>query len=450
MIRAQWFALVVCGLLGAMGAAALSVLLPVQYEASARLFLATPTWNDSTVTGEPDIHGKVYTYAFGDEYTQQRAMTYEELANSIQITTRVIERLGLPMTPDELARKIHARTVPDTVMVDIRVVDGSPQQAALLANTVADELSNVVKELETSFKELNSPIIPVLLEPAVPPTTPDSPRPMLNLLAGVVLGLAAGVTYAAVREWYKAARVPRDLTVNEKTLSVLRGADDIPSFANLDDVGHELAEDVRFLCLRLTTDLRDAAAGAQAQTMLFASPRASDSVGSTVVLVGAALAELRHRVAIVLTNLTEGRSGGAEPGLGEVLAGERSLDEVLRYDENGQVGILTAGNTASSSMAALASEEMDSVIERLEASHDYVLVVGTPVLETADCLELASKSATSVLVCPVPPLTGAEIAESERLLGLVPTTLLGRVVVMEGAASPHERTTRSRKVTAEL
>jgi capsular polysaccharide biosynthesis protein len=454
VIRAHWFGVVVCCLLGALAATALNMMLPVNYRATTRLFLATPNWNDSTVTGEPDLKGKVYTYAFGDEYTQTRAMTYEELITSPRVTSGVVKRLGLDTTPEELAGRLSARVVPDTVLVDIRARDGNAEQAAKIANAAADELTALVKDVETPFKELNSPVLPVVIEPATPPKSPESPKPLANLLIFLTAGLAVGVTYAAVREWYRAAHVPEDLTTSRNTLSVLRDADDIGEFVRLDDVGPELAEDVRYLCLRLTTALEEASGDRPLKTILLAAPRTSDTVATTGVLVGAALAELDRRVAIVLTNFAKAGSPAADAGLGEVLDGRRSLTDVLRYDEQGRVGVVTAGTLQSSTLAALSGERMTSAIERLETDFDYVILLGGPLLETADALEVASKAAATVLVCPVPPLSGAEIAEGERLLELAPGVSLGRVVITDHYSPDDARTDRSaaerRKIAADL
>ena len=74
MARAHWFAIAVCCLLGALAAAGLSMLIPVTYDASARIFVATPNWNDNTASGQPDDRGRVQTYAFGEtpKATQNR------------------------------------------------------------------------------------------------------------------------------------------------------------------------------------------------------------------------------------------------------------------------------------------------------------------------------------------------------------------------------------------
>jgi septum formation inhibitor-activating ATPase MinD len=145
--------------------------------------------------------------------------------------------------------------------------------------------------------------------------------------------------------------------------------------------------------------------------------------------VAAGFAELGRRVAIVMSNFASAASSASEHGLGEVLDGRASLNTVLRYDESGRVGVIVAGSTETPSVTALAGPAMAAVVEQLKSAFDYVIVTGCAVLESADSLALASKLDAAVVICPVPPSTAAEAAESERLLGLTPTAVLGRVVM---------------------
>jgi Mrp family chromosome partitioning ATPase len=203
---------------------------------------------------------------------------------------------------------------------------------------------------------------------------------------------------------------------------------EVPTFATLDDVDTGLAEAARYLRLRLTRALDNATGSDGGRTILLTSPRATAAVGATAILVAAAISELGDRVAIVMTNFAS--SPGAEPGLGEVLDGKTLLRDALRYRDGGGLGIIEAGCTESASIVALGGDRMKAVIGQLADEFDYVIVVGGPVLESADSLQLAGAADAGVLVCPIPPVTAAEISESERLLSLSPTTLVGRVTVV--------------------
>lgn len=429
--RAHWFGVAIFTLIGALAAALLSIALPMTYKASARVFLATPDWNDNTSSATPDGKGRVQAYAFGDEFSQHRAVSYQEMIDSEIVTSAVINQLNLPTTPFELGQRVSARVIPDSVMIDVTARDSTAQGAANVANATAEQFINLIKKLETPSKLLKSPIQPVLLEPAVPPSSPTSPRVLLYLFAGLVLGALVGLTYAAARERIKSAEIPDELLIDDDTLGVLRTGK-VPRFVSLDDVGSELAEDVRYTCLRMDGALSGARPDDARHTILFTTPRVGDEVGNVAVLAAAGFAELDRRVAVVLTNFaTDEADSSAPPGLGDVLDGRANVARVLRYDEDGRVGLISAGRTDRAPSRALAGPEMDEVLDQLASSFDVTIVIGRPVLESAESLELAGKVAGAVLVCPVPPSTGAEIAESERLLGLTPAASLGRVVVVD-------------------
>jgi succinoglycan biosynthesis transport protein ExoP len=319
----------------------------------------------------------------------------------------------------------------------VRARDASPQRAAAIANAAADEMSAMIQELEKPFKQVSSPVLPVLLEPAQVPSGPMSPRVPLNIMAGAMLGFLVGLTYAAAAERLKAADQPDDLALSETTWGVLRDAEAIPAFVRLDDVGHALAEDVRFLCMRLSAELQrrsDVDAETPARTMLFASPRADDSASTTALLAAAGFAEVGRRVVIVLTNFSPQGTAATERGLGDVLDGREPLRSVLNYDDTGNIGVVMPGATDSPTLAALSGERMDHLVRSLESSFDYVIVIGPPVLESADSLVLAARSSCAVLICPTPPSTAGEIAEAERLLGLASDdSAVGRVLVVDRA-----------------
>jgi succinoglycan biosynthesis transport protein ExoP len=424
MMRAHWFAVSVCVLLGALGGAALSALTTPTYNATAVLFMATPSWNDVTASWQPDDQGRVQTYAFGDEFTQHRVLSYQQLANSERVASAVIDQLGLTATPTELARQISARVVPDTVIMEVRAQDSSPRQAARLADAAAEALSDLVRALETPSSRNASPVQPVVLERAEVPAGPTSPRPVSNIIGGSVLGLLVGITYASIRERLRAER----LTPCEDSLGVL-AVGDLPKFATLDDVNSGLAESARFLRMRVAAEM-EAIAADGGRSMLITSPRATHAVGTTAVLLAAAFSEFGERVVIVMTNF---ESPGTQTGLGEVLDGKSPLSEALRYADG--VGTVAAGSSDSTPIAALGGERMREVLRHLADDFDRVIVVGAPVLESAESLQLARAVDAAMLVCPVPAATAAEeITQGERLLSLSPAQVLGRVTVIDGAA----------------
>ena len=435
--RIHWFAVAVACLLGTLAGAGIGALLPVSYTASSRLFIAAPDWNESTAMPNPLAAGEIKS--FGDSFTHTRIISYQRLVDSPRLAAAVVDKLGLQTSPDELSGRLSARAVPDTVMLDVYASAATPEESVRLADTAANELSNLIKAVETPSSQKKSPIQPVLIQPAELPSGPASPRTLLNVLCGAVVGFLLGLTFASIRERGSLAGMPQGIIADEKTLGVLPILSDAPTFVDLDDVGQDTAQDARYLCLRLLTEL-DAA---DASTMLFAPPRASEAAGSAAVLLAAAMAELDYRVVIVLANFADHDDAGTEVGLGDVLDGRQPLSAAIRLDRAGKIGYVMPGRTNASSIAALAGRAMDAVVSELETQFDYVVVVGRPVLESVDTLEIAGKVDTAILICPLPGSSNGEIAESERLLANTPATALGRVVVLGREAGDDALATTS-------
>lgn len=79
---------------------------------------------------------------------EQLAQTYSEVLMGPTVMQAVISELGLKETPDELAQKITVVTVKNTQLIKVIVSDPSPEQAALLANTIAAIFITQVESLE--------------------------------------------------------------------------------------------------------------------------------------------------------------------------------------------------------------------------------------------------------------------------------------------------------------
>lgn len=72
--------------------------------------------------------------------SQRLSETYAQLATTTPVLAAVIERLGLPVTPDELRRNVVAQAPRDSTLLTVRASHGDPHVAAQIANTVAEEL----------------------------------------------------------------------------------------------------------------------------------------------------------------------------------------------------------------------------------------------------------------------------------------------------------------------
>src|SRR5690606_24079261 len=121
--------------------------------------------------------------------------------NTALVLDPVIDELGLDTTVAGLASRVSATTPLNTVLIDISVTDGHPEQAATITNAVADSFADVVQRtLERPTAEgASSPVSVTVTEPAVAPTAPSPPNVRMLILLGGLLGLALGVGLAMLR-----------------------------------------------------------------------------------------------------------------------------------------------------------------------------------------------------------------------------------------------------------
>lgn len=119
------------------------------------------------------------------QLNRQLVKTYGEIAKSSTVANDIISQLNLRLTTNQLREKIDVRQVGDTEIISISVRDESPEHAAFLANGVArvfmDHVAQIMKTNNVS-----------IIDPAGVPTSPVSPRKLLNMAVAGVLALMVG------------------------------------------------------------------------------------------------------------------------------------------------------------------------------------------------------------------------------------------------------------------
>jgi non-specific protein-tyrosine kinase len=141
--------------------------------------------------------------------SQRLSSTYATVATTRPILTKVIDRLGLDTTPDQLARDVSASAATDGALLTIEARDNSPARAAQIANAVAEELiaatpsvqggqavdSSVEQDLAAIRKDISDTQAEIDALVAVPERTPSQDA-RLDTLRGRVVSLRS--TYATL------------------------------------------------------------------------------------------------------------------------------------------------------------------------------------------------------------------------------------------------------------
>jgi len=147
-------------------------------------------------------------------------------------------------------------------------------------------------------------------------------------------------------------------------------------------------------------------------------------VGTTTVLLNLALTAARRQLRVVVIDANDPRPGIAakldldeQPGLHEVLSGEKALDEAIQESEQINLYALTNGARRTASGSRFMAVTMRSVLRDLRRKFDLVLVDG-PRWNGHPEVIAAGVACDAVFV--VMPESAAESPQMDQLVQMIP------------------------------
>ncbi len=122
------------------------------------------------------------------------------------VAQAVVEKLNLPEAEVQaVVQRMDVAVEPGTAFIAVSVRDSDPRRAQLVANAIGEAFSEQVSELNVSA----TPITARVWQPATPPETPISPRPLLNGGLALVIGILLGTIVAFMAEYLAGGETPR-------------------------------------------------------------------------------------------------------------------------------------------------------------------------------------------------------------------------------------------------
>lgn len=393
------------------------------YESSTRLFVST-SGNDSTA----DL-------LTGNSFTQQRVKSYADIVTSPAVLDTVVSELSLWDIQDKLADKIAASVPLNTVILEITVSDTSPYRAASIANSVAQSLQEVVSNLETIDPTVASPVKLTIIQTGLPAKSPASPRPLLNLALGGLIGIALGFGLALLRENLDLrVRSLEDIPEKEGGVTnVLGGIVFDPSADTNPLIVHTSPKSTRaeaFRQLRTNIQFIEAAEGRKSITVT--SSISSEGKSSTIANLAIAMADTGAKVLLIDCDFRKPKmhkyfSIEGAVGLTNLLIGQVSASDVIQRWGKKNLDLLPAGQVPPNPSELLGSEAMRQFLANAEQVYDVVLLDSPPLLPVTDAAILSKMTGGVALVVAVgrttKPQLSAAIGNIEaiggRLLGFV-------------------------------
>ncbi len=184
MIRDSWALVLAATLLALGGAWLATVFVAPTYTATSMVFVSAP--GPSSPRAALD----------GNRSSLARVESYAELTTSEQVLRRTIVQLHLSMEPEELKKDVLVLPTPGSASIEVAVTADTGDTARDIANALATNLIQVIEEIDLGS---DGPVSTVtLVDPAVVPGSPSTPKQTDNLLLGGGMGFVVSCVLVVV------------------------------------------------------------------------------------------------------------------------------------------------------------------------------------------------------------------------------------------------------------
>jgi capsular exopolysaccharide synthesis family protein len=485
----SWARWIIAGtLIAAVAAYLISGVLPKVYEADARLVVG-----QALSSNNPDPN----QFATA----QQLSAAYVALAADRPVLEAVMKRLGIIMPVLDFADMVSVQAVRDLPFIDIVGRSGDQAQAAAIANAMAAELvalsptltgpqgdqvdfvDSDMRAIETQISDLREEIdrlnsLPnrstvqddrlelltdrrvqlqgiyaqllaftngtqanriTVVQPAIAPVTPASPRPLFNVV--IAGSLAFLLSLGAAFLWER-------LDDRIKTPEELESA---TGLAMIGLVGSMPGDRSRKAFYRLASLLYPRSPAAEAfrtirtniefagldrglRTIVVTSSLPSE--GKTVVASNLAVAFAQAGRRTILVDADLRRPGvhtifglPNELGLTDLVrTDEIKIDDVAQETEAPNLTVITAGTIPANPAELLGSKRMEAIIERLKGSADIVVFDTPPVTAVTDAALSAAKADATIMVIQSHRASRRIVAQGLEALTKVNARIVGAVL----------------------
>lgn len=493
IIRARLPLIIACIVLAAVGAFLFSNVQAKVYEARATLIVGNST------SPNPDYTGLLVS--------QQLATTYATIATTRPVLDAVIAKVGLNTSPEELLKNITATTDTGQPLLTVTARDGDATRAAAIANALAEEVigksgllggpnaelkASIDRDLKATQDQITAAQAQVLtltaiqnrtdaqnatltslqeqlvslratyatllayssasaaitlsvIEPAVAPAIPISPRPLINTVIAAILGLLiAGALVLIAAYLDDRIKTPEDVeeVVGLPTLGQVmkmggeRGRSEIYRLVTLLYPRSAVAESYRML----RSNLEFARVDRPIHTILVTSALPGEGKTVTAANLAIAFALEGRRVLLVDADLRKPAVHNLfdipnTQGLTTMLRSDSvSLESVAHTNEQERLRVLTSGPLPPNPAEMLGSQRMLTVLQRLQASQDVLIIDSPPLRVVTDAAILSAFVDGTLLVIDANTSRRAAVRLGREALNRVNAQVLG--VVLNRVATP--------------
>lgn len=371
----------------------------------------------------------------GSAYTQNQMLSFARLATSSVVLDAVSNDLrkgGVALSDAQLRRAVSVSIPQNTVVLDVTGASSDPEVAADLANSVAENLADVVYDIAPKGENGESTVEARVITPASVPQFQTSPNKSQDSVLGIIVGALAAVL--VLTAWILMDRRVRSASalaeVSDLPLlgTVPRRPGRAQGVAMLTSPNGAMAESFR----HVRSGLKFAAVGRSVDVLAVTSSIASEGKTTVSVNLAAAYAEMGLRVVLVDADLRRPAVAdklGLENaiGLSTVLVDAVDIDTAILPTAAG-VDVITAGEHAPNPAQLLASDKMKRIVDDLRSRYDLVVIDTAPLLSVADATIISQYADSTVVVVNTRKTAKGQLERCLQSLSAVGAHLAGFVL----------------------
>jgi succinoglycan biosynthesis transport protein ExoP len=418
VLRRRKATVVVATFLCAMGALVLSLAAAPTYQAEAKLLVIAGSRSEGGINSAYE----------GALLSQQLVKSFSEMLGSRAVAEAALRLDPHSMSPSELQSRIHAEPILDTLLIKLTVQDQDPKRARRLANMVARAFILKVPSFQGG-----SALRVSLVEPALTPTVPITPRTKANVVLGCLLGLLMGIGLAFLRE---------HLDTSIKDPESLERAAGVPVVGSIPvfkvqkeplPVAHRPRSVEAESFRKLRTNFAFLGVDQQSLCCLVTSPSAGEGKSTVTANLALALAHAGQRVIVVEADLRKPMLHELFPvrqrtGLTTVLMDHTEPEDALQPFGTESIAILASGQLPPNPSELLGSRRMADLISALRKQADIVLLDCPPLLPVTDPMALAQFADGVLLVARAGKTTSNQIRAARITCDKAGASLFGAVL----------------------
>jgi len=413
VIVKRWKLIVLLPVLAALASLLVSIfLLTPQYTASTTLMVTRPT--DTSQILYQDI-----------QVSRQLVNTYREIIHSRRVLEVAIANRSLPYNVTDLREKVDVQSVRDTELITVDVTDPEPQLARDIANVLASAFMTEINEI-MQIENVS------VVDEAVLPGGPVSPRIPLNVAVAFVVGLMAAFGIAFLVEYLD--RTIKDPEEVQKLLEIpvigLVPAVEGQNLFTMEDPRSPASEAFR----TMRTNIQYSSVDRPVKKILVAGANPACGKSTIMANLGVTMAQSGGAVLLVdadlrrptLHNFFEINS---EPGLTNLIFKE-DLDpaKLIQRTEHKKLFILPSGPIPPYPAELLASEKMKKLIEYFAEHFDYIIFDSPPIIAVTDAAILSRMVDGTLMVLDYGRVRKEDAAGAIEQLSRVQANVIGAVL----------------------